>query len=250
MYLHSTKAANASSSATSELKQQMEKLPEPNSKDKAISIARALVKGSAGVVPIAGTFLSEIVDLLYKQPIDQRREEWLNDLAEALNDVQNRQAELTPEKLAEDPNFITVLHRATEIAVRTHQKEKRQYLKNAIINSTKPNPPDFDKQMYFLRLIEELTVDHVLTLDLYKDPREWFARHQLTPQEFLSASREQVLLQAYPDQVNSEDFRVLVLNDLERRGLMGSITGLVSGRAVYDSLTSKIGKEFVEYITS
>ena len=169
--------------------------------------------------------------------------------AEALNDVQQRQAELTPEKLAEDPSFITVLHHATEIAVRTHQKEKRQYLKNAIINSTKPNPPDFDKQMYFLRLIEELTVDHVLILDLYRNPREWFAHRQITPQEFMSAGRDQVLLQAYPDEAKSEDFRILVVNDLERRGLMGSITGLVSGRAVYDSITSKIGKEFIEYIS-
>ena len=65
----------------------------------------------------------------------------------------------------------------------------------------------------------------------------------------MSAGRDQVLLQAYPDEAKSEDFRILVVNDLERRGLMGSITGLVSGRAVYDSITSKIGKEFIEYIS-
>ena len=59
----------------------MENLPEPNSKDKTISIARSIVKGSAGAIPVAGSFLSEIVDLLYKQPIEQRREEWLNDLS-------------------------------------------------------------------------------------------------------------------------------------------------------------------------
>lgn len=228
----------------------MENYPEPDSKDNATSIARAVIKGSAGAIPIAGSFLSEIIDLLYKQPIEQRREEWLNDLAEALNEVQQRQVELTPEKLAENPDFVTVLHRATEVAVRTHKKEKRQYLKNAIVNSAKPNHPDFDKEIYFLRLIDELTVDHVLIMELYKDPREWFSRNQIVPQEFMSAGRDQVLKQAYPDQAKSEDFRILVVDDLAKRGLMGSISGMVSGRSVYDPLTTKLGKEFLEYISA
>jgi hypothetical protein len=228
----------------------MDKYPEPENKDKVISVARALVKGAAGSVPVAGSFLAEIIDFLYKQPIDQLREDWIIDLAETLEEIQNKQAELTPEKLAEIPEFVTILHRATEVAVRTHQKEKRQYLRNAINSAIKPNPPDFDKQILFLRLVEELTTDHVLILVLYRDPKGWFSRRGILPQEFMAAGRDQVLVQAYPELAKSGDFRLLVISDLERRGLMGGVSGLISGHAIYDPITSKLGNEFLDYISA
>jgi hypothetical protein len=90
--------------------------PEPTGKEKAHSAAQVLVKGVVGAVPVAGSFLAEIVGVLYRQPIDKRREEWLRDVASALNEIRAKQEDLSPEKLAQNEESITVLHRATESA--------------------------------------------------------------------------------------------------------------------------------------
>jgi len=78
-------------------------------------------------------YLSELLDEFYKRPIEQRREEWLRELASAVNEIQEKQADLTPERLAENPEFVTVLHRATDVALRTREQGKRRALRNAIV---------------------------------------------------------------------------------------------------------------------
>ena len=68
----------------------MEQPPTETPRDNAIAAARALVKGAVGAVPVAGSFLAEIIDLLYRQPIEERRQQWLSDVAQALSDLKNR----------------------------------------------------------------------------------------------------------------------------------------------------------------
>jgi hypothetical protein len=226
----------------------MEQPPSETRTDKAIATARALAKGAVGAVPLAGSFLAEIVDLLYRQPIETRREEWLKDVANALTEIRNRQEDLTPECLASNAQFITVLHRATEAAVRTHQTERRALLRNAVVSSALPTAPDIDKQLYFLRLVEELTVNQVLVLALYRNPLEWFRSRGVTPQEFMAAGRDSVVQQAYPDLSSQPHFKVLVVGDLEKRGLISGLSGMVSGRAVYDAVTTTLANEFLDFI--
>jgi hypothetical protein len=224
--------------------------PEVSRRDKAIAAAHALVKGAAGSVPIAGSFLSEIVELLYRKPIDQRRDEWLRDVASALEEIRSRAPGLTAEALAENPEFVTVLHRATETAVRTHEVSKRRQLRNALVSSAMPSAPQIDKQLFFLRLVEELTHNQVLVLAFYRDPKGWFVKRGRQPQEYLSAGRDAALKQAYPGLVESQYFRELVIADLERRGLMGGLSGMVSGGAVYDAITKPLAIEFLDYVAA
>ena len=226
----------------------MDEPPEQSSKDKAIAVARALTKGAGGAVPIAGSFLSEIVDLLYRQPIEERRQQWLREVANALVDLGRRQHDLTPERLAENQQFITVLHRATEAAVKTHQDQKRALLRGAVVSAGLPTAPDLDKQLYFLRLVEELTVNQVIVLALYRSPLDWFRRRGITPREFYSGGRDAVVEQACPELSKSPDFKLLVLGDLEKRGLLFGLSGMVSGGAVYDSVTSSIANEFLDFV--
>lgn len=224
-------------------------LPEPQNSDKAISVARALIKGAAGQIPFAGSFLTEIIDLLFIEPIEERRNEWFKSLAEAIEEIRCQQESLTVEKLANNNEFITTIHRATEIAVRTHQQEKREFLRNAVVNSAYHDSPSFDKRIYFLRLVDELSLNHVVILDLYSNPRKWFEKRGVIPNEFNSAGRNQVLIQAFPGLAKDEDFKVIVVDDLVNRGLLNSLSGIVSGQSVYDAMTSKLANEFLRYIS-
>lgn len=222
--------------------------PEATAADKAHLAIHAIVKGAISTVPVAGSFLAEIVGILYRQPIDKRREEWLREVASALDEIREKQSELSPEKLAQDEEFITVLHRATESAVRTHEASKRRMLRNALICSALPNPPDLEKQLFFLRLVEELSLNQVLVLAFYADPKGWFARRNISPKEFNSAGREQAIEQAYPEIKNSPYFQELIISDLERRGLIGRLSGMVTANSVYDPMTKPLGQEFLLFV--
>ncbi len=224
--------------------------PEESAKDKAIAAARAVTKGAIGGVPIAGSFLTEIVDLLYRKPIEQRREEWLRDVADALSEIRKWQDDLTPDRLAENPQFITLLHRATEAAVRTHQDEKRRLLRNAVVSAALPTAPGLDKQLHFLRLVEELTINQVIVMVLYRNPSEWFRRQNRKPKDFYAGSRDAVVEQAYPELHKSPDFKLLVLGDMEKRGLLFGLSAMVSGGAVYDSVTTPLANEFLDFVVA
>ena len=66
---------------------------------------------------------------------ERRRAKWLEQLAEAVNEVQKKVAELTPEKLSANDVFISTALHAAEIASRTHQDEKLKALRNTVVNS-------------------------------------------------------------------------------------------------------------------
>ncbi len=215
-------------------------LPTEGSKDKAADVLKRLTRATSGSIPVLGSFLAEVVDYCYLLPIEKRRTEWFAELERAFRELSQKVDGLTPEKLAENNEFITILHRATDVALRTHQYEKRRLLANAIVSAGSPTPPELDKQTFFLRLVDELTINQVLVLLLYSNPLEWFKRRNRKPNDFYTAARIEVLNQAYPEIAKDPDFKEVVLAELERRGLLHGLSGMVSGNSVYNPMTSKL----------
>ena len=114
-------------------------------------MAQAVVKAAISAVPVAPCWpATELLGLIFGPPIEKRREEWLNTLADAVKEVQNKQADLTAEKLSQDPAFVSTAMRASELAIRTHQKEKLDALRNAVVNAALPGGPDETMQQIFL----------------------------------------------------------------------------------------------------
>jgi ABC-type transport system involved in cytochrome bd biosynthesis fused ATPase/permease subunit len=46
--------------------------------------AHALAKGAAGVVPYAGGFLAELLQMVVAPPLEKRKAEWMNSVADGL----------------------------------------------------------------------------------------------------------------------------------------------------------------------
>jgi hypothetical protein len=227
------------------------KLPEfptDGGEDKALNFLKSLAKATTGSVPVLGPFLSEAIEFCYIRPIEKRRIDWFEELESALNELSKKVEGLTPAELAKNEEFITILHRATDVALRTHQSEKRRLLRNAVVSAGSLTKPELDKQAFFLRLVDELTINQVLVLLLYNNPVEWFKRRNRKPNDFISAARIEVLNQAYPEMVKDPDFKEVVLSELERRGLLHGLSGMVTGGSVYNPMTSKLGLEFLEYV--
>src|SRR5260370_7181085 len=63
--------------------------------------------------------------------------------------------------------------------MRSHQREKLQALRNAVLNVAAGTAPDENLQLVFLNYLDTLTPLHLTLLDCVADPREWAAQPNL-----------------------------------------------------------------------
>ena len=77
--------------------------PEKSAADVAYGVVKAAVSG----IPVAGGPAAELLGLIFGPPLERRREQWLEQLGDAVKELQDRDAELTPEKLSQNEAFIT-----------------------------------------------------------------------------------------------------------------------------------------------
>jgi hypothetical protein len=108
--------------------------PEPNELDSAYTIFRAAVAG----VPLIGDAAVELLLHVIAPPLARRQQEWCADVAEAIRRLESDRG-VRPEQLRENAAFIDAVLAATQAAVRTSQQEKREALRNAVVNSGLPN---------------------------------------------------------------------------------------------------------------
>jgi hypothetical protein len=83
------------------------------------------ITAAAGAVPVVGSPLAVAFAVAMGWTYNKRMREWLDDLAEAVHELQGR-AEHTSgfDELAEDDVFVDAVINATRAAQATHQKEK------------------------------------------------------------------------------------------------------------------------------
>lgn len=141
--------------------------PDDEAPYKALIVAG---KGFASLIPIFGPWVTELIDVAAKAPLERRTGEWLTMVAEALNDV--KEAIGDPEKLAANPAFATAFLRASQAAIRTHEKDKLLALRNAVVNlATGMNADDFALHVA-LDAIDSLSALHIQFLAVAKAPGE------------------------------------------------------------------------------
>jgi hypothetical protein len=138
--------------------------PEKSAGDVIHAVARA----GLGMIPVAGAPATELLTLIITPPLERRRGEWMAEVGEALRKLEEQMG-VVLESLQTKDQFVDVAVAASQIALRTSNKEKREALKNAILNSALPNPPEESLQKMFLSFIDTLTVWHLKLLDLFNE---------------------------------------------------------------------------------
>jgi hypothetical protein len=195
--------------------------------------AHALVKGALSGVPIAGGVAAELFALILAPPLSKRRDAWFESLAQRLKAVEAKLG-----SLAENPAFVTTTLQATQIAIRTHQAEKLDALRNAVVNSAIGVALEDDMRAVFLHLIDAFTPTHLLILKLFQN----------------RASVDALTFQRLRDARAVTD---VMVNELARDGLIEDHRPYAArGRDSGDSLLisdwtlSKLGAQFIEFISS
>lgn len=205
--------------------------------DKAHRVARAALSS----IPVVGGAAVEIFNAIIAPPLERRKAEWMNQVTEAINQLIEKGG-LTPEELQNNEQFFTTLVQASQTALRNHQKEKLEALKNAILNAALPNAPDESLQQMFLNFVDTFTVWHLRLLNLFHAP--------VRQKAVFSGALSHVVEDAFPELRGRRGFYDQVWRDLYTRGLVNteSLHGLMSADGLTDRRTSDLGGQFLSFI--
>jgi hypothetical protein len=215
-------------------------------------VAYGLVKAAVSSLPVADGAAAEILSLVFGPPLERRREEWLQRLADAVREIQENVADLTPEKLSQNEAFVSTALRASEIAVRTHQEEKLEALRNAVVSAALPDAPDDTLQQIFLNYVDALTPWHLRLLTFFEDPTAWGAKHGIAYPNWSAGTPASALEIALPELSGNREFYDQLVTDLQQRGLLRqfSMHASMTASGIFSPRISPTGKRFLNFISA
>jgi len=129
----------------------------PPGKSTGREIVERAVEAGLGSVPLVGAALAVTFVTALSWRLEQRREQWFTELAEAVEELGKRVDDFDLESLADNDLFVDAVVSATRTIEHTHQEEKISALRNAVLNSVAPDAPDADTQAIFLNLTDRFT---------------------------------------------------------------------------------------------
>lgn len=216
--------------------------------DAAYEISKAVIS----VVPVAGGPLVTLFENIFTTPLNKRKQEWFEEMADVITEIQEKLDGVTPEKLSQNEMFVTASLQASQIAIRNHKKEKLEALRNALFNCVSPKAPNEDKQLIFFKLIDDLTPWHLRLLGLLNDPARWMANNGIKNPGWDSGAVSTVVEHCLPDLRGARDFYDQLVRDLQTGGLVHQGSFLhhnMTGGGMFASHTSDMGKEFIFFIS-
>jgi len=212
----------------------------------------SLVKAGLAGIPSLGGSTAEIFSLIIVPPLSKRRDEWVESIAEGLNLLEEKVEGFKIEELANNDVFITTVAHATQAAIRNHQEEKLEALRNAVLNAALGNAPEEDMWLMFLDYVDSLTPWHLAILKFFDNPKEWGQKHGVSFSNYHIGSPSKILEEAFKDLRDKSELYDLFVKDLFSRGLMNteSLRTTMTESGIFTSRTTYIGQQFIKFITS
>lgn len=209
-----------------------------------------LMKGAIGSVPLAGPFAAEFIATLVSPSLERRRDEWMQVVADELRRLADR-GKVDLEQLKANQEFVDILIQATSAALRTRHAEKREALRNAVLNTTLGASPDEVERAMFLHLIEQFTPLHIQMLQFYRDPAAWLDRMGVPRPDYEQfCYLENVTFHAFPSLRKREPLFEQLCRDMTDAGMFkGSMNVALSADAWKLCYATDRGKAFLNFIS-
>lgn len=210
-----------------------------------------VIRSIAGAVPVIGGAATEIFNSLFEGPLSKRRTEWMLNVTEILNDLME-EGLVTEASLKENEAFISTVAQTCNMALRNHEAEKLEALRNAVKNSAMPSCPSDDYRQLFLNFVDACTVTHIKILHLFHNPKEWIASQgREFPQGWYMGGLTQVIEFSLPELAGQEALYKPIWKDLYQRGLITTdslgttmgVDGMLANR------TTGLGTKLIEFLS-
>jgi hypothetical protein len=211
-------------------------------------IGYAVAKAGLGSIPVAGAAAAELLGLIVTPPLEKRRTQWMEEVGDALRQLESKMG-VVIEKLRDNEQFVDAAIEATQIALRTSNAEKKEALRNALLNSALPNPPEETVQKMFFSFIDTLAVWHIKLLGLFDNPPHFIERYHLQFKVSMG-SMSQLLETAFPELRGRRNLYDLIWKDLYSRGLVNTdgLHTTMTGGGIVAQRTTELGKGFIAFI--
>ncbi|MGD0976162.1 MAG: hypothetical protein ABR866_18925, partial [Candidatus Korobacteraceae bacterium] len=162
------------------------------------------------------------------------------------------------ENLAQNEEFVSAAIQITRSVISTHKQEKREALRNALLNIALGRAPNEDMQQMFLSYLDSLTGWHIRILAFFRNPQEALenaakpTKAYQGPPNFYMGSPAQVMERMYPELKGQQAFYDQVVRDLFTRGLFSSdsLHGMMTVQGAIAKRTSDKGDEFLAFIAN
>lgn len=141
----------------------------------------------------------------------------------------------------EKDRIVTIVSKATIIAMQDLRQEKQHYLYNAVINSAYDDA-DFDTQLMYMQYIDRFNTSHLEMLKAFDGPRDPAIAKLIEWRMFDDVDKE---LPTIPETVSRQIFDALVTNGLLYHSESGA--EYPTNRRAY---ITEFGKAFLRYIAA
>lgn len=204
-------------------------------------LVHAAAKAALSAVPYIGGPVAELLQLVIQPPLERRRAEWMQAVGEKLHEL--GQAGLNIDALSENDEFVSAVMHASSMALRTHQQEKLDALRNAVLNIATGQAPEDALQHMFFRWIDSMSPLHLRMLKFFQAP--------IPPPNISIGGLGHVLEQNMPDLRGKRHIYDQVWKDLYANGLTNtySIHVTMSGQGLAQKRTSELGDAFIAFIS-
>lgn len=210
-----------------------------------------IVRAGLSAIPIVGGPAAELFSAIVTPPLAKRRDAWIQSIAEGLKELEQKSAGFNIESLSTNEVFITAVMHATQAAIRDHRSEKRDALRNAVLNVAKGNAPSEDLQLMFLEFIDTATSWHIRLLSFFQNPQEYERAHGATTG---GSSIAQAIHQTFPELAGQRAFYGQIVKDLFARGFMntddGALQTMMTPTGAVSKRTTDMGDAFLKFIAS
>lgn len=210
-----------------------------------------VTKTGLSTIPVVGSALAEVFDAIFTSPLSKRKDQWLVEISQKLLELEDKIKDFKIASLSDNELFITYFTNASQAAIRNHQQEKLDSLRNSTLRVAIQKDIDDDIAMIYFRMIEELTPYHIRVLSFLHNPTNWFIINEKRYEEPYMGSISQILLQAFPELRGQDEFVNKVIHDLYNEGFINteSIKVMMTGSGIMSSRTTNLGKGFIEFIS-
>lgn len=212
-------------------------IPERSKGDNAHSVAKAGLSS----IPMVGGAAAELFQHLVQPPLERRRQEWMEYVGEELKRLDAEGFDL--ERLQNDDRFISTVMQASQIAISTHEKQKQEALRNAVINVAQGQTLEEAMEHLFLQWIGSLAALHIQILKTFQAPKP--------PENISMGGLSTVLESHFPELRGRREFYDQLWADLYSRGLVNT-NGLhttMTGNGLVSKRTTELGDEFLRFIS-
>ena len=212
--------------------------------------AMGVLGAAAGlIVPVVGPAATQaILKRAIRLPLELRRSNWFNSLGEGLRELQDRLDGFDPDALSENEEFVSTVFEATQMAMKTHREEKREALKNAVLNTALGVSIDDVVRGSFLGYIDRFSGLHLRILHVEGNPTS--DEYRLAAGNMYMGSRHIIIRKMIPEKIASDGSLKSVYDDLNREGLtQGNEHSGLSSDGLFSKNTTPIGDAFLAFIS-